>query len=134
MPKLQRLRLAAFLAQNGRCCYCGLPMWMTSPDELKSFGLRDRTIFPLRCTAEHLLAQHDGGRTVAGNIAAACRLCNNRRHRRKQAPPPDVYGAIVRLRIAQGRWHSESILRFVRLGKALEASQPLQTARLGIQG
>ncbi|MEN5206681.1 HNH endonuclease [Stenotrophomonas terrae] len=57
-------------------------MWNTSPDELKPFGLRARTTTPLRCTAEHLVSQQDGGKNVAGNIAAACWLCNTRRHKR----------------------------------------------------
>lgn len=87
MPKLQRLRTDAFHAQKGRCCYCSLPMWNTSPDELKPFGLSARAATPLRCTAEHLLAQQDGGRDVAGNIASACWSCNQRRHKRKSPPP-----------------------------------------------
>ncbi|MDY4284364.1 hypothetical protein [Xanthomonas sp. LF06-19] len=72
MPKLQRLRTDAFHAQNGRCCYCSLPTWNTSPDELKLFRLCAKTATPLRCTAEHLVAQQYGGKDVAGNIAAAC--------------------------------------------------------------
>ncbi|MFD0320236.1 hypothetical protein [Lysobacter gummosus] len=36
-----------------------------------------------QCIAEHLLARRDGGRNTRGNIAAACWLYNQRRHRRK---------------------------------------------------
>ena len=86
MPKLQQLRNQAFHAQRGLCCYCGLPKWQASPDELRPFGLRARTVAPLRCIAEHLIAQQDGGKDVAGNIAAACWLCNSRRHKRKTPP------------------------------------------------
>ncbi|WP_254782667.1 HNH endonuclease, partial [Lysobacter sp. yr284] len=32
-----------------------------------------------RCTAEHLIARHEGGRNRRENIAAACWLCNQRR-------------------------------------------------------
>lgn len=109
MPKLQRLRTDAFHAQQGRCCYCGLPMWNVSPDELKAFGLRPRTAQPLRCTAEHLLAQQDGGRHVLGNIAAACWLCNTRRHKRKSPPSPDVYRALVQRRLDKGKWHPPGV-------------------------
>ena len=104
MPKIQRLRTDAFHAQKGRCCYCGLPMWNSSPDELRPWGLRARTVAPLRCTAEHLIAQQDGGKDVAGNIAAACWLCNQRRHKRKSPPPPDAYRAFVQKRVAKGKW------------------------------
>ncbi|HDS0950945.1 TPA: HNH endonuclease [Stenotrophomonas maltophilia] len=105
MPKLQRLRTDAFHAQKGRCCYCSLPMWNASPDELKPLGLRPKTATPLRCTAEHLVAQQDGGKDVAGNIAAACWLCNTRRHKRKSPPSPEAYRALVQKRLAKGKWH-----------------------------
>jgi 5-methylcytosine-specific restriction endonuclease McrA len=35
---------------------------------------------PQFCTADHLIALHAGGKTAAGNIVAACRVCNNGRH------------------------------------------------------
>lgn len=111
MPKLQRLRTDAFHAQKGRCCYCGLPMWNASPDELKPLGLRARTAAPLRCTAEHLIAQRDGGKDVAGNIAAACWLCNQRRHKRKTPPPPEAYRALVQKRLAKGKWHPTGVTK-----------------------
>lgn len=111
MPKLQRLRTNAFHAQHGRCCYCGLPMWNASPDELKAIGLSPRTSAPLRCTAEHLVAQQDGGKDVTGNIAAACWLCNTRRHKRKSPPAASEYKVFVRKRMHKGKWHCESVLR-----------------------
>jgi len=115
MPKLQRLRIRAFHAQRGRCCYCGLPMWNNSPDELKTLGLHSRTAAPLRCTAEHLVAQQDGGKDVANNIAAACWLCNTRRHKRKSPPPPAAYRAFVQQRLVKGKWHPPALarLRFI---------------------
>ena len=130
MPKLQRLRTEAFHAQKGRCCYCGLPMWNASPDELKPWGLRARTVAPLRCTAEHLIAQQDGGKDVAGNIAAACWLCNQRRHKRKSPPPPDAYRAFVQKRVAKGKWHCNvfSYLRLVPIGIVLEVPSGSQSA------
>lgn len=111
MPKLQRLRTDAFQAQKGRCCYCGMPMWNASPDELAVFGLRARTVAPLRCTAEHLIAQQDGGKDVAGNIAAACWLCKQRRHQRKSPPPPDEYRVFLQKRLAKGKWHPPGVVK-----------------------
>lgn len=35
---------------------------------------------PLQLTGDHLIPLHNGGRTVPGNIVAACRKCNNERH------------------------------------------------------
>lgn len=103
MPKLQRLKADAFHAQKSRRCYCSLPMWNASTDELKPFGLRARTATPLRCTAEHLVAQQYGGKDLAGNIAAACWLCNTRRHKRKTPPSPEAYRASVQKRLANGK-------------------------------
>lgn len=114
MTSLSRLRAQAFRAQRGRCFYCGLPMWQASPDELRSFGLRPRTAGPLRCTAEHLVAQQDGGKDEAGNIAAACWLCNSRRHKRKAPLPPDVYRAFVQRRLSKGKWHPPALAPFKR--------------------
>lgn len=113
MPKIQRLRTLAFHAQAGRCCYCGLRMWLHCPSEL---GLRARSALPLQCTAEHLVAKQDGGKDVAENIAAACWLCNSRRHKRKAPPNPTAYGAFVRKRVARGKWHCASVLRLARQG------------------
>ncbi|MEA9709297.1 HNH endonuclease [Xanthomonas campestris] len=77
-------------------------MWLSSPDEL---GLRPRSARPYQCTAEHLLAQQDGGKDVADNIVAACCLCNLRRHKRQgPAPSPNVFKKLVRKRLAMGRW------------------------------
>lgn len=116
MPKLQRLRTKAFHAQQSRCTYCGLVMWLESPNELKPFGLRAKTAAPLRCTAEHLLAKQDGGKDAEGNIAAACWLCNARRHKRKKPPSPEVYRVFVQRRVAKGKWHPPVVL-----GKAQRA-------------
>jgi len=108
---LVRHRHSAYLAQQGRCCYCDLPMW---EGDLESF-CRAHDIKPsqarsLQCTAEHLLARQDGGRDTADNIAAACRWCNQGRHRRKRAPEPPVYRHLVNKRLRAGRWHPPALL------------------------
>ena len=108
MPKnhrIQSLRRQAFERQSGRCCYCGVRMWLTSPSELAGTPKKLSAWPKLRCTAEHLLAQSDGGKDSALNIAAACALCNHTRHRRKQPPEPHDYRAEVRRRMQRGAWH-----------------------------
>ena len=101
MPKLRQLRELAFNAQHGRCYYCGSAMWLVSPSEL---GLRRSAALVRQCTAEHLLARKDGGRNTRENIAAACWLCNQRRHRRRCPPSPVAYREMVCRLIAKGRW------------------------------
>lgn len=104
MPsKIQALRRKAFDSQRGRCWYCRVKMWLDSPAELP--GVPSSSSSRLHCTAEHLHAQCDGGRDVAGNIVAACRLCNLTRHRRKKPPTPEAYMADVRRRVGRGGWH-----------------------------
>ncbi|WP_355583436.1 HNH endonuclease [Xanthomonas cannabis] len=83
-------------------------MWLASPVEL---GLKPGKARSSQCTAEHLVAQHDGGLDVSGNVVTACFLCNVRRHRRKgQALNPILYKAHVRWRLAKGKWHSNARL------------------------
>ncbi len=106
MQKRQHLRAIAFRTQSGRCYYCTVRMWLRSPSEL---GLRPRTARPFQCTAEHLVARKDRGRDTRKNIAAACRLCNARRHKRKNPSPPETYRSFVLRRMAKGRWWPESL-------------------------
>jgi len=63
---LRSLRAAAYRTQNGLCYWCGRPMAAGVPED--------------ELTADHLVPLHDGGKTRAGNIVAACRECNNLRH------------------------------------------------------
>jgi hypothetical protein len=104
-----RLRLAAFTEQSGRCFYCDSLMWL---DDAGDFAARHRLsrrqVRWLQATAEHLVAQCEGGGN-AGNIAAACHWCNWMRHRRKAssaAPNPYAYRSHVRKRVAEGKWRS----------------------------
>jgi 5-methylcytosine-specific restriction endonuclease McrA len=102
--RIQSLRQQAFNRQGGRCCYCNVRMWLNSPTELtgsKCGAAAGR----LRCTAEHLEPQSEGGSDTASNIAAACAHCNHTRHKRKKPPEPAVYREEVRRRVARGEWH-----------------------------
>ncbi|WP_427916223.1 HNH endonuclease [Stenotrophomonas maltophilia] len=100
--RLKSIRTSAFHAQSGRCFYCGLPMWLAAPSEL---GLKPSKARAFQCTAEHLVAQQDGGRDVSGNVVAAHARCNQCRHKRKgPAPSPDAFRALVMRRVNAGKW------------------------------
>jgi len=77
------LRTAACRQQLGLCYWCGEPM-LTDVE----------STHPKLCTADHLLPLYAGGKTVAGNIVAACRACNNVRNgpetNRRRAVEPDL--------------------------------------------
>lgn len=117
MTKLAKLRVAAFKRQCGRCIYCGLPM--IPPDAADQFATRlslsSKAVWGVIATAEHLHAQCDGGRDTAANIAAAHLVCNQRRHRMRPAPDPASYSAMVRARVAKGRWLDKAILQRLTL-------------------
>lgn len=115
MPTLAKLRLAAFHRQNGRCFYCHLPMWTTDPLTFAAqYRLSAAQARRFQCTAEHLIARQDGGKDLEGNIVAACRFCNQTRHKRKSPPDAESYCALVAKRVTAGRWHFPEVLR--RLG------------------
>lgn len=105
---VQKLRHLAFQRQNCRCYYCNLPMWEGDLTEFcQLHGLSSRQAKHLQCTAEHLLAQKDGGRNSAENVAAACLWCNKRRHlgRQDNAPDPLQYKRRIQHQISKGKWH-----------------------------
>ena len=112
MKRLVRLRLAAFAHQHGRCYYCQLVMAQTH--ELEAFaachGISRKQARALECTAEHLQARCDGGKDCPENIVAACRLCNQRRHKRPRPLCPQAFQELVRHRMDKGRWHCEKVL------------------------
>ena len=78
---LVALRTAACRQQLGLCYWCGDQMFTDV-----------EPIHPKFCTADHRIPRYAGGKTVAGNIVAACRACNNARNapetnRRRAAEP-----------------------------------------------
>jgi len=108
---LSRIRSEAFRRQAGRCFYCNVLMWT---DDCVAFakrhGLSPRAARWLQCTAEHLRARQDGGRESRENIAAACWVCNHRRHaQRKVVPTPDAYRVRVRKRVSRKAWHPPQV-------------------------
>lgn len=107
MNRIATIRSAAFLRQQGRCFYCNCPMWQDSPEQFATrHKITARQAKAFQCTAEHLLAQRDGGKDGNGNVAAACRFCNAGRHKRKHAPSPEAFRQDVQQRMAKGRWHA----------------------------
>lgn len=105
--RIQALRRQAFKSQSGCCYYCGVCMWLNSPEELPGVSrtAAAAAAAKLRCTAEHLVAQSEGGHDTLANIAAACAHCNHTRHKRKCPPEPAVYREQVQRRVRRGAWH-----------------------------
>lgn len=107
MANIKKLRLSAFLKQNGCCFYCGYPIWENGQAPLfaQSYPLPPGLIDLCQSTAEHLQARQDGGKDSRNNIAAACKHCNASRHLGPvgQAPSPDKYKSQIRAQLKQ--WH-----------------------------
>lgn len=95
--KLRHVRLAAFSRQGGRCYYCKAPMQPTGSAKPRQLQLE--------CTAEHLIPTSEGGRTDTANIVAACRFCNQTRHKARRPKSAEQYMAHVQRRISLGRWN-----------------------------
>lgn len=109
---LYRSRQSAYIAQAGKCFYCGYTMSLRSTIELTPlYGITKKQANRLRCTAEHLIPRSDGGSDLPANIVAACLHCNSTRHRQKTPPSPHKYLAMVRSRIAKGGWHPMEIVK-----------------------
>ncbi|WP_338523640.1 HNH endonuclease [Pseudomonas batumici] len=108
---IARARAYAFYRQEGRCCYCDYPMYVTSPQKYAQlYGCSHRQALQMQCTAEHLVAKCEGGSNRASNIAAACKLCNLRRHQGKVALPSQAYRELVQSKVLEGRWHPFRLL------------------------
>lgn len=108
--KIVRNRRSSFQRQQGRCIYCRVLMWC---EDVKTFvalyPIPLRAARLLQCTAEHRVARCDGGGDEAANIVAACRRCNQVRHRRKVAPDPQQYRRDVQRRVGRGKWHDRCV-------------------------
>lgn len=133
---LARLRHSAYLAQSGRCFYCGLPMWVRDPESFAaSHGITPSQARVFQCTAEHLEARKDGGEDTKQNVVAACLCCNQLRHYRKPAPEPGAYRSVVQERLSNGRCRSRSpatrrLLRdHLQAARALSQQASQSTAR-----
>jgi len=128
MPEfLESLRYLSFKAQGGRCYYCGAPIWQHDPAEFAArHGLTLRLARRLQCTAEHLVARRDGGKSKHGNIVAACLFCNSNRHRRRRAPSASAYRKLVARRMGRQKWHPEQIHRMLASSPTPAERRPAQ--------
>lgn len=107
---LKKLRIKAARQQGWRCFYCRMPMWESSPEEfIVHYGLSPDQAKRFQCTAEHVEARCDGGKDIAPNVVAACHFCNATRHKRKHPVGAAKHGAVVRSRMAKGRWHPPQV-------------------------
>ena len=106
---ISKHRFHAFQNQSGRCYYCSSVMWLTGKNNFASeHAISIAEAEKFKCTAEHLVARSDGGNNSKSNIVAACRFCNEGRHRRKNPPNPDKYRKHVQGRIGKGKWHPKA--------------------------
>jgi hypothetical protein len=133
---LVRHRAHAFRNQGGRCFYCTMPTWLAQ-HELPVFAARyaitERQARYFQATAEHLLAESEGGPTTRANIVAACLRCNGGRHKMKVPLDPPAFKHYVRTRVSRNRWHSHPLAEDGRIVRPLlgeEASKyPSRSAR-----
>jgi HNH endonuclease len=110
--RIARLRARACEEQNALCIYCGYPMLIgDSAAFARRYDITIRQAKQFACTAEHLIACKDGGRTNRENVVAACRLCNVRRHAGRKLRCADQYAAVVRRGVCKGTWHGMRMLR-----------------------
>ena len=109
------LRERAAEQQGERCFYCGFPIWKDDvADFARRFSISRSSATRFQCTAEHVHALGDGGKTSPGNIVAACLFCNKTRHRRPQRVSAEAYLALVRRRLARHRWHPNYFEKLIK--------------------
>ena len=109
---LSRSRQSAYIAQGGKCYYCGYAMWLLSRVEVtQPYGITKKQANRLKCTAEYLIPRSEGGNDLPANIVAACLHCNTTRHKQKTPLNADNYLGMVRSRIVKGSWHLAEIVK-----------------------
>ncbi|MGJ0483774.1 MAG: HNH endonuclease [Methylomicrobium sp.] len=102
---IRKFRHKAFIRQNRRCFYCNHPIWLQNSQQFaESFGISLKAATLLQCTAEHLRALSAGGNNCSSNIVAACRFCNQTRHKAKKVKSPSEYAFHVQRRVQANRW------------------------------
>ena len=112
--RVQTIRKAKFIEQQGRCFYCHQPMWEENGEQFAAtYGLSKLASSRLRSTAEHLVARQEGGADIVQNIVAACYYCNRIRHTTPNPKPPTAYAKKVRNRLWKGKWHGIRIVPFL---------------------
>lgn len=109
---ISKFRNKAYREQNGRCYYCGHPMWVDAKSNFADqYDISEKQAKWFQCTAEHLKARCDGGQNSQENIVAACKFCNEKRHLAKKPYCPSEYKIKVKKRLSKGRWNSTLFAR-----------------------
>ena len=109
--RIQNIRKTKFIEQQGRCFYCNQPMWEEHVEQFAlTHGLSKSAASRLRSTAEHLVAQRDGGADSVHNVVAACLFCNGTRHKTPKPKPPTDYAKKVRTQLWKGKWHGVMLI------------------------
>jgi len=109
--RIQNIRKAKFVEQQGRCAYCCQPMWEEDGAQFAClYGISLSQASLLRSTAEHLTARQECGRDNHQNIVAACSYCNGTRHRTPKPKAPLDFAQKVRKQLKRGKWHGIMIL------------------------
>lgn len=104
--RIAMYRNNAYSRQSGCCYYCGFHMWSKDPKTFADkYSLSSRLASRFQCTGEHLHARRDGGLDRSENIVAACKYCNQHRHKRKSDLGPVAFKRHVQARLNAGGWH-----------------------------
>ncbi|MFQ2659216.1 HNH endonuclease [Aeromonas caviae] len=112
MGNIAKHRHQAAVRQSFHCFYCGLPMWESSPTAfIKQHGLTKAEASLLQCTGEHLHPKGEGGSDKSHNIVAACKHCNQTRHKSSKIMTPTQYRQKVQKRLNKGAWFPEGVIR-----------------------
>lgn len=110
----RKYRSQQFREQSGRCYYCGFPMWERRCQKfaaLHGISLKDAARF--KSTAEHMLAQADGGTSRRDNIVATCQFCNQNRHHCKKPQSAIRYRQRVQRQVARRSWHPQHLFKMI---------------------
>ncbi|MFM1684176.1 HNH endonuclease [Aeromonas salmonicida] len=112
MRSIAKQRHQAAIHQSFRCFYCGLPMWESSSTTfINRHGLTKAEASLLQCTGEHLHPKGEGGSDKSHNIVAACKHCNQTRHKSAKILTSTDYKKKVQKRLHKGAWFPESVIR-----------------------
>jgi len=87
-------------------------MWESNPEAFAhALGLTLPQARRLQATAEHLHARCEGGLDARYNIVAACRYCNQKRHKSRKNPSDwKAYRRVVITRMIAGAWFDRAMV------------------------
>ncbi|MFC3465554.1 HNH endonuclease [Aeromonas media] len=95
-------------------------MWETNPAQFSDrHRISEQQVDLLQCTGEHLHPKSEGGSNSTANIVAACKFCNQSRHREKSPLTASEYKRKVRSLSKKGEWHTSKILKIAQPSKLI---------------